>query len=150
MSVRPRKVNGRWVYQARVAFQKRRKSAIRATREEARLAEGELLAALKATVGDAEVAGRAPATAGAILDGYVENLRLRGKSPETLTAVRSAKAAVASARPDLLGKPVNLVEVADFYRFRAARERAGCAASTINRNVGALRTALKAFKGGAT
>ena len=102
MSVRRRKINGRWVYQARVAFQKRRTSAIRATREEARLAEGELLAALQAEVGAAETAERAPATVASMLDGYVENLRLRGKSPETLTAVRSAKSGVARACPDLL------------------------------------------------
>ena len=42
---------------------------------------------------------------------------------------------------------MSLVEVADFYQFRAAREHAqGCAASTVNRNVGALRTALKAVR----
>jgi integrase len=146
MSVRRRKINGRWVYQARVAFQKQRRSAIRPTREAARLAESELLAALQAEAGAAEAAARTPATVGAMLDGYVEHLRLRGKSAETLSAVRSAKAAVASACPELFAKPVSVVDVADFYRFRAARERAGCAASTVNRNIGALRTALKAVR----
>jgi len=90
------------VYQARVAFQKRRTSAIRATREAARLAEGELLAALQEEAGAAETAARAPATVAAMLDGYVENLRLRGKSPETLSATRSAKSALARVAPDVL------------------------------------------------
>ena len=112
----------------------------------ARLAESELLAALQAEAGAAETAARAPATVAAVLDGYVENLRLRGKSSETLSAVRAAKTAVARACPDLLAKPVSLVDVADFYRFRTAGERAGCAASTVNRNVGTLRTALKAVR----
>jgi hypothetical protein len=75
MSVRRRKINGRWVYQARVAFQKRRTSAIRAAREEARLAESELLVVLQAEVGAAEIAARRPATVAALLDSYLENLR---------------------------------------------------------------------------
>jgi integrase len=146
MSVRRRKINGRWMYQARVAYQKRRASTIRATREAARAAEGDLLAALKGEARAAATAATTPATLAAVLDGYVENLRLRGKSPETLAAVGSTKAALARTCPDLLDKPVSLVEVADLYRFRMARERAGCQASTVNRNVSSLRTAIKAVR----
>ncbi len=41
---------------------------------------------------------------------------------------------------------MSLVTLADFYAFRAAREQAGCQASTVNRNISALRTALKAVR----
>jgi integrase len=129
-----------------VAFQGQRRSVLRDTREAARLAEHDLLATLRAEAGQAEAAERAPALVGAMLDAYAENLRLRGKSRETLSAVRSVKTAVASAYPDLLAKPVSRVSIEDFYKFRAARERAGCAVSTINRNLGGLRTALKAVR----
>src|SRR5262249_20667915 len=129
MSVRRRKINGRWVYQARVAFQKRRTSAIRATREEARLAESELLAALKAKVGAAETAAQKPATVEALLDAYVEHLRLRGKPPETLAATCSAKSAIVGECPDLLRLAVSALDDDALFRFKAARERTGCQAS---------------------
>src|SRR5262245_21267439 len=95
MSVRRPKINGRWVYEARVAFQKRRSSAIRATREEARLAESSLFATLKAEAGAVKTARAGAGDDRALLDGYVENLRLRGKRCDTLAATRSARSAIA-------------------------------------------------------
>ena len=146
MSVRRRKINGRWVYQARVAYQGQRTSAIRDTREAARVIEAELLSRLKAEAGAATAAAQAPATVEAMLDGYVEMLRLRGKSRETLAATRSTKRALALVLPELLRKVVSGVTTEDLHRFRAARERAGCQPSTVNRNLGALRAALKVVR----
>ena len=54
MAARRMKVNGRKVWQARVAYRGLRKSTIRATKEEARDAEAALLQDLKARAGQAE------------------------------------------------------------------------------------------------
>ena len=90
-----------------------------------------------------EAGARTPATLAALLDGYVENLRLRGKAPETLAATRSAKSAIARDCPDLLRLPVSALDDAAFFRFKAAREHAGCKASTVNRNLGTLLAAVR-------
>jgi CO/xanthine dehydrogenase FAD-binding subunit len=47
MSVRKIKNHGNWVWQARVAYQGLRKAAFRASKEEARAAEADLLRELK-------------------------------------------------------------------------------------------------------
>jgi integrase len=143
MSVRRMKVNGRWVYQARVCFQKQRRSAIRPTRDAARLAEGELLALLQAEAGTQAQADRTPATVEALLDLYTEHLRLRGKPPATLITTRSVTAAIAQDCPELLRRPVSTLDDDALFRFKAARERAGCQPSTINRNLGTLLAAVR-------
>ena len=62
MAVKKIKVNGRRVWQARVAYRGLRKSTIRQTKDKARSAEAELLQELKAKVGQAEQQAEAPAT----------------------------------------------------------------------------------------
>jgi len=62
MSLRRVKVNGRKVWQARVAFKGLRKSTIRESKEAAREAEAQLLQEVKAKAGQAEQADAAPAT----------------------------------------------------------------------------------------
>src|SRR6266508_1413164 len=62
MAVKKIKVNGRWVWQARVAYKGLRKSTIRETKDDARTAEAGLLQELKAKVGQAAEQAEAPAT----------------------------------------------------------------------------------------
>jgi integrase len=45
--------------------------------------------------------------------------------------------------PDLLRVPVSALDDAALFRFKAAREAAGCKASTVNRNLGTLLTAVR-------
>jgi hypothetical protein len=51
MAVRRIKNHGKWVWQARVAYAGLRKAAFRATKDEARDAEGELRSELKTRAG---------------------------------------------------------------------------------------------------
>jgi integrase len=143
MSVRRRKINGRWVYQARVAVKGQRKSTIRPTREEARDAEAELRRALREEVAWTERHGQQPATIDALLDAYAENLRLRGKGRETLITTRSLKSAIAACCPELLRLPVSRLDAAALFRFKEARVHQGRRVTTINRNLSALLAAVR-------
>jgi integrase len=148
MSVRRRKINGRWVYQARVAFQKRRASAIRTTREEARLAESALLAALKAEAG-AEKDGGAGAG-----DDRRPPRRLRREPPAAREGTRDAGG-------DALGQECHRAQLsrhASVAGESARRCRAvpvqsgargeGCKASTVNRNLSTLLAAARMVRPG--
>ena len=61
MSVRQVKVNGRKVWQARVAYKGLRKSTIRASKDEARQAESDLLRDLREKSGQSEQTASGPA-----------------------------------------------------------------------------------------
>jgi len=98
MSLRRVKVNGRKVWRARGAYQGLRRSTIRDSKEEARQAEGELLAALRAEHAKAETEGQRPATLRALLDAYAADLEGRGKSADIIG--RAAATALAIARPE--------------------------------------------------
>lgn len=160
MSVRRIKVNGRKVYQARVALGGLRKSAIRPTREEARTAEADLLRELKERVGHAEQEGQQPATLRQLLEFYKLDMEARGKGAESAERVDYVVTVMERLLPGLLEKPVSSIGDTDVFAFRNARAREGTIIhqlvdgvkapkrvpskpSTINRDLRTLRAALK-------
>jgi integrase len=160
MAVRRIKNHGKWVWQARVAVQGLRQAAIRATREEARDAESVLRGQLKARVAQAEQEGAQPATLGQLLALYVDDLRARGRSPDSVLRAASTRQAIAAVLPELLEKPISRIGDADVYAFRNARAREGkviseelagvevtrrgpTKPSTVNRDLRTLRAVLK-------
>lgn len=160
MSIRRIKVNGRKVWQARVAYRGHRKSAIRDSKPAARDAEADLLKALQAELAQAEAEGAAPATLKALLELYAEDMEHRGKGEASVARVEYTALAVERLCPELLDKPVSRIGDADVFAFRNARLREGktvrervngervmrrvpAKASTINRDLRTLRAALK-------
>lgn len=161
MSVRRIKLHGRRVWQARVAFQGLRTSAVRPTKEEARQAEAELLTRLKAEAAETERAEQAPATLRRLFEFYVADLEARGKGPDTIARAVETARVVERLFPEWLGQPVSRIGDAELYAFRnirlregrivverlpdgTTRERRGPAKpSTINRDLKTLRAMLK-------
>jgi hypothetical protein len=129
MPLRRVKVNGRTVWQARVAYEGLRRSIIRESREAARQAESELLAALRPKHATAETAAQESATLKALLDANTRDLEARGKGDETIERAASTALAVERLTPGLLSKPIAAIADADLFAFRAARARegSGCA-----------------------
>jgi hypothetical protein len=140
MSVRRIKLRGTWVYQARIAYQKVRRSVIRPTREAALEAELALLRDLKAQAHQDAVADAKPATVRLALEMHVEDLAQRGKATER--AVTAAHA-VERLMPTWLETPVTKVTARDVFAYRHARERDGATRGTANRDLRVLRAALK-------
>ncbi|SRR6266508_925131 len=160
MSIRRVKVNGRKMWQARVAYRGLRKSTIRESKEDAKMAEGELRSALQAQAAQAEVAGQRPATLKALLEFYAEDMAARGKGEESVGRVEYTALAVERLCPEMLTKPLGELRDADLFAFRNARLREGkvitetvgqerrqrkgpAKPSTINRDLRTLRAALK-------
>jgi len=160
MSVRRIRNHGKWVWQARVAYQGLRKAAFRATREEARDAESELRRELKAEVVQADEQAQRPATLRQLLEYYAADLEARGKGQETLERAASTTLAIERLCPEMLDKPVSRIGDADVFAFRNARAREGkvireeiagervarhmpAKPSTVNRDLRTLRAALK-------
>jgi integrase len=143
MSIRAIKVNGRKVWQARVAFKGLRKSTIRPTKDAARQAEADLLRALREQAGQAEQAGAMPATLRTLLEFYAEDMKNRGKGDDSLERVEYTGRAIEALMPEVLDKPVGAFGDAEVFAFRTARRRAGTKPSTINRDLRTLRAALK-------
>jgi integrase len=160
MSVRQVKVNGRKVWQARVAFQGLRSSRLCGSWDAAKVAQAELLQDLKRRAGQAEQAGLAPATLRQLLEYYALDLAERGKGEETVGRVDYTRRSIEALIPALLEKPVNAIADADLYAFRNLRAREGSTVyqvvagqrikvrvptkpSTINRDLRTLRAALK-------
>src|SRR5438876_10168753 len=83
MSVHKIKNHGKWVWQARVAYQGLRKAAFRASKDEARQAESDLLRELKEKAGQAEQEGQRPATLRQLFEFYVDDLEARGKGDDS-------------------------------------------------------------------
>ncbi len=143
MAVKQRKINGRKVWQARVAFRGLRTSRICGSKEEAKLVEGELLRRLKERAGQTEAEATRPATLRTLFELYVADLDARGKSPATVgRAVETAKA-VERLMPEVLDRMMSDIGDAEIFAFRKARDREGAKPSTINRDLRTLRAALK-------
>jgi hypothetical protein len=160
MSLRRVKVNGRKVWQARVAYHGLRRSTIRESKEEARQAEADLLNALRKQSAEAERVSQLPATLKDVFEFYAEDMAARGKGDESVGRVAYTALAVERLAPELLTKPVSAVVDADLFAFRNARAREGktivemvggerrerrvpAKPSTINRDLRTLRAALK-------
>jgi hypothetical protein len=160
MALRQIRVNGRKVWQARVAFNGARRSTIKPTREEARTAEGDILRALKAEAGQAEREAEAPATLRQLLEFYALDMQARGRGEESVERVEYTRRSIEAVVPAMLDRAVSTIGDADVFAFRNARAREGKAitvlvgdvkhqkrvpakASTINRDLRTLRAALK-------
>jgi len=160
MSIRLIKVNGRKVWQARVAYRGHRKSALRDSKQAARDAEADLLKALQAQAAQTEAQGTAPATLKALLEAYAEDMKHRGKGEASVARVEYTALAIERLCPELLDKPVGAIADADLFAYRNRRRlegrtvyqvvagqrvkvRAPAKPSTINRDLRTLRAALK-------
>jgi integrase len=143
MAVRKIKVNGRWVWQARVAYKGLRKSTIRETKDTARTAEAELLQELKAKVGQAAQLAEAPATLRRLFELYAEGLEARGKGAETVGRAAETARAFERLMPDLIDRPVTKIREADIFAFRKARESTSLSALALRERAEALRRAGK-------
>ena len=143
MSVRLLRLGKRKVWQARVAFHGLRRSAVRATKADAREAEAALLQELRRRTGDLTAGGRAPATMRTLFEAYTQDLENRGKSEDTVG--RASQTAIVMERlvPQLLTKSISALTEADIFAFRQAREAQGCKPSTINRDLRTLCAMLR-------
>jgi integrase len=160
MAVRKHKSHGKWVWQARVAYQGRRRSVYCATKNEAKDQESKLLQGLKAERDQAAQVEQAPATLRMLLEHYVADLEQRGKGADTVIRASSTAKMIERVTPTLLDLPVSAIRDADIFAFRNARARDGKIVyetvagtrqerripnkpSTINRDLRTLRAALK-------
>jgi integrase len=133
-----------------------------ASHEAAKIAEAELLLALKVRAGETESAGAAPATMKGLFENYVAGLEARGKGEETVVRAAQTARVVEALMPELLTKPVSRITDADLFAFRRARLERACFTprpkdperkparppapakhSTINRDLRTLRAMLK-------
>jgi integrase len=129
-------VNGRKVWQARVALGGERLSTIVVideatgekvkdrpllTRDDARKAEAALLRALEARHGRAAQAGAAPATLRKLFEFYIQDLEDRGKSGDVIGRAQETAHAVERLMPALLDRPVSTITDADVFAFRKTR-----------------------------
>jgi integrase len=133
------KVNGRWVWQARVAYKGLRKSTIREAKDQARTAEAELLQGLKAKVGQAAQQAEAPATLRSLFEAYAENLEARGKGADTIGRAVETARAFERLMPDLIDRPVDKIKEADIFAYRKARSETSLSAVTLGERAEALR-----------
>jgi hypothetical protein len=162
MAIKQVTVNGhskkRW--QARVAYGGARLSRLCNSRDEAKQAEADLLQTLVKAAEQEIQANTTPATLALLCDYYLQNLENRGKSEDTISTARNAKARLADFFGARMQEPLHLTE-ADLYAFRAARLRqwarrgkkakdgttatlaGGVKASTINRDLRTIRAMLK-------
>jgi integrase len=160
MSVRRIKNHGKWIWQARVALRGRRRAAFRASKDEARQAEADLLRELRAESVEAELTGQRPATLRQLLECYVADLEKRGKGADTIGRAVSTAKALERVTPEALDRPVSAIGDAEIFAFRNARAREGKVVServagekrerhvpskpsTVNRDLRTLRAALK-------
>lgn len=143
MAIYLKKVNGRKVWWVRVNHKGLNASRVCAAKEDAKLAESELLQHLKRRAGETEQHGQTPATVKALFEAYVVDLEARGKGSETIGRAAQTALAVERALPELLTKSVGKVTQADLFGFRQARLRSGTKASTINRDLRTIRAMLK-------
>jgi len=160
MAVRRIKNHGKWVWQARVAYRGLRRAAFRASKDEARQAEAELLQALKGEATQAQEQGDRPATLRQLFEYYARDLEARGKGPDTIGRAEETALAVERLAPALLDRSVTTIGDAEIFAFRNVRLREGrvitetvddvererrlpCKPATVNRDLRTLWAALK-------
>jgi integrase len=160
--IREVKVNGRKVWQARVAVHGLRKSRLCASFAAARTAKAELVKELQQQAARADQVDMAPATLALCFPRYAEDLEARGKSEETIARAVQTGAVLGALLPDLLAKPLSKITEADIFAFRRARMERPCFVSrpkdpnqtparppapakesTVNRDMRTLRAMLK-------
>jgi integrase len=143
MAVRRHKSHGKWVWQARVAYQGRRKSVYCETKAQAQDVEARLRQELKMAIDQAAQQAQAPATLRRLLEYYVADLDRRHKGADTIIRAVSTAKAVERVAPQLLDMPLTTLTDRDVFAFARAREQEGAKPATINRDLRTLRAALK-------
>jgi integrase len=160
MSLRQIRVNGRKVWQARVAYHGSRRSTIRESKADARTAEAALLTELKNQAARTLSVETRPATLRTLFELYAADMQTRGKGEESIGRVEYTARAVEALLPELLDKAVSELTDTDIFAFRNARLREGKTVheivdgkkvrrrvpnkvSTINRDLRTIRAALK-------
>lgn len=144
MAVNRVRVNGRKVWQARVAYRGLRKSTIRATKEDARGAEADLLRELKEKAATIGQEAQYPATWRKLFEFYAANLAARGKSDDTIGRVNETARAVELLMPDTIDGPVSRTTEADIFEFRQLRSEGSIQARRLQHRAQALRLEGKA------
>ncbi len=143
MSVRKIKLaSGRTVWQARVMLDGRRRSVLRSSYAAAKATQADLLTTLRRQGTEVEAVAAAPGTVRDGLRGYVKRLEARGKSPDSVARARQVEATLAAVTPGLLDRPLGSFAAEDLFDFKRARDRAGAAPGTINRDLRVLRAML--------
>jgi integrase len=135
--------SGTKLWQARVMVDGQRRSALRPTYEAAKTAEADLRRALHQEIALAGAVAARPGTVRDGLRGYVARLEARGKSPDSVARARQVEGAITAAVPGLLDRPVSSLTAEDLFAYKQARDRAGTAPSTINRDAAVVRAMLK-------
>jgi hypothetical protein len=105
--IRHIRVNGRRVWQARVAWQGQRRSRLCESYEAARQAKVDLLAELQGEAAKAEAEGQQPATLRQLFAFYVADLEARGKGTDTVTRAKQVETAIERVTPALLDTQVS-------------------------------------------
>jgi integrase len=72
----------------------------------------------------------------------VARLEARGKGPDTTGRAAQVVGACAAAVPGLLDRPLGTLTAEDLFDFKRARDRAGAAPVTVNRDLRVLRAML--------
>ncbi len=143
MSVRQVKVHGKKRWQARVAYQGQRLSRLCESKDEAKLAEADLLKELEAAAEQDAKEGAAPATVTQLCDAYILDLEARGKSPDSIIRASDTKKRLTEFLGNRMEDPIGKLTVSDLYAFRASRLQQKIKASTINRDFRTIRAMLK-------
>jgi integrase len=123
--------------------QGKRRSILRPTRQEAKDAEADLVKALGHEVAQDAAEQAMPGTLRDGLRGYVKRLEARGKSEDSIGRAQQVEAVLAAAVPGLLDRPLGALTAEDLFDVKRARDRAGTAPATINRDCHVLRAMLK-------
>jgi hypothetical protein len=134
--------SGQRVWQARVMVAGKRRSVLRPTREAAKAAQADLTMAIRHAGAQAAIAEATPGTLRDGLRGYVARLEARGKGPDTTGRAAQVVGACAAAVPGLLDRPLGTLTAEDLFDFKRARDRAGAAPATVNRDLRVLRAML--------
>ena len=141
MAVKRVKVNRRWVWQARVAYEGERRSTIRETKPEAKIAEGQILTELKERAGRAAEETAKPATLRSLFELYAQDLVARGKGNDTLVRAVQTAHVVERLMPELLDRAVDRIGDADIFAFRKLRGETSLPALEIFARATAARDA---------
>src|SRR5262245_45523458 len=119
--IRHIKVNGRRVWQARVAWQGERRSRLCDSYEAARQAKVDMLADMQQEAAKAEAEAQQPATLRQLFEFYVADLEARGKRSDSIARAASTWGVLERLLPDIAVRPLSRLTEADIFAFRRAR-----------------------------
>lgn len=134
--------SGQRVWQARVMIKGKRRSVLRPTREAAKAAQVDLTRDIRQAGAQGAIDEATPGTLRDGLRGYVARLEARGKGLDTTGRAAQVVGACAGAVPGLLDRPLGTLTAEDLFDFKRARDRAGAAPATVNRDLRVLRAML--------